>query len=508
MFNRRRVVLGALTLALFFSAAPDRCFAQEDSGSIGWFERGSDVGVLLHPSEVKFDEAKDTYTITASGENVWAEKDNFHFVWQKGFGDGYLQADINFLGKGVNPHRKALLMARSTLDPDSPYVDIALHGNGMTALQFRDEKGGSTREVQAAVWSPKHLRIEKHGDYFTIWLAGDDGEFHLAGSSPRIALGDDFYFGLGVCSHEKDLLETAVFSNVKFAGLPAPNWSNATLYSTLEEISASAPSSDRTAIYQSEGRIEAPNWSRDGSYLLFNRNGKIEKMPAAGGPSQIIDTGSAANCNNDHGISPDGKELVVSDQSQGDHKSRVYLLPVSGGTPRLITKNGPSYWHGWSPDGKTLAFVGERNGDFDIYTIPTTGGAETRLTTAKGLDDGPEYSPDGKYIYFNSVRSGHMQIWRMNADGSDQMQITNGELNDWFPHLSPDGTQMVFLSYPKEVEGHPENKDVMLRLMSLKDGKISVLARLFGGQGTINVPSWSPDGTKIAFVSYALIPKQ
>lgn len=496
------LALAFVLLSLGFAA---RIAAQQSAGSLGIFEGESDIGVVLHPSKFVYDSAQQTYTISASGENVWFDKDNFHFVWMKVSGDGFFQADISFLGKGVNPHRKALLMARPTLDAGSPYVDIALHGNGMTAMQFRDENGGLTREVQAATWSPKHLRIEKHGDYFTMWFAGDDGEFHLAASSPRIALGDSFYVGLGMCSHEKDLVETAVFSNVKISGTSDANSSNAALYSTLEVVTVS--SKDRTAIYQTKGRIDAPNWSRDGSYLLFNRNGKIDRMPETGGASQILDTGFATQCNNDHGISPDGKELVVSDQSQGDHKSRVYLLPTTGGTPRLITKDGPSYWHGWSPDGKTLAFVGERNGDFDIYTISTKGGDEKRLTTAKGLDDGPEYSPDGKYIYFNSVRSGHMQIWRMNADGSDQVQITNGELNDWFPHLSPDGTQMVFLSYRKEVEGHPENKDVMLRLMSLKDGKITILAKLFGGQGTINVPSWSPDGTKIAFVSYALVPK-
>jgi Tol biopolymer transport system component len=183
-------------------------------------------------------------------------------------------------------------------------------------------------------------------------------------------------------------------------------------------------------------------------------------------------------------------------------------VPIAGGTPHLITPNAPSYWHGWSPDGKTLAFTGQRGDNFDIYTIPAAGGEETRLTTAPGLDDGPEYSPDGAYIYFNSERTGHMQIWRMKADGSQQEQVTDDESNDWFPHISPDGLQMVFIAYEKGVTGHPAEKDVELRLMALKDKKVHVLAKLFGGQGTINVPSWSPDGAKLAFVSYRQLPEE
>jgi Tol biopolymer transport system component len=198
--------------------------------------------------------------------------------------------------------------------------------------------------------------------------------------------------------------------------------------------------------------------------------------------------------------------LAISDQSQSRGKSLIYTLPIAGGTPELITRAGPSYWHGWSPDGKTIAFCGERGGEFDIYTIPAGGGEETRLTTAPGLDDGPEYSPDGKFIYFNSVRTGTMQIWRMKIDGGEQEPVTADGFNNWFPHVSPGGRLMVFLSYEKAVTGHPENKDVTLRMMSLGSKKIDVLGRFFGGQGTINVPCWSPDGRKIAFVTYQLIP--
>src|SRR5579863_4158650 len=276
---------------------------------------------------------------------------------------------------------------------------------------------------------------------------------------------------------------------------------------TASTNSATISSTDRRAIYVAPGRFEAPNWTEDGTAFLFNRNGRIERLKVSGGTPEVIDTGFATRCNNDHGISPDAQWLAISDNSQGDGGSRVYIVPIAGGTPWRITEKSPSYWHGWSPDGKTLAFVGQRDGDFDIYTIPAAGGDETRLTTAKGLDDGPEYSPDGKYIYFNSERTGHMQIWRMKPDGLEQEQVFSDDLNNWFPHISRDGKWIVFLTYGAEVTGHPENKDVMLRLMSLADKKITVLAKLFGGQGTINVPSWSPDSKQVAFVSYLLVPE-
>jgi TolB protein len=476
---------------------------------IGIFEGRGDVGTVLHQGAAEYDAGKGSYTITASGENMWLSKDAFQFVWKKMSGDMTLTADISFVGKSAQEHRKAVLMVRQSLDADSSYADVTLHGNGMTALQYRDEKGALTHEVQAVTWSPKRLRIEKHGAYFSMWLAYEDGVFRLAGGSARLEFKEPLYVGIGLCSHDKDAVEKAVFTNVELKA-PAPATAAATtpatagrLYSMLEVITVA--SMDRTAIYVAPERFEAPNWMPDGRNLLFNRNGRIEKIPATGGTPQVLDTGFATRCNNDHGISPDGAQLVISDNSQEEHRSLVYMVPIGGGIPRRITQKSPSYWHGWSPDGKTLAFVGERNGDFDIYTIPAAGGEEQQLTTAKGLDDGPEYSPDGKYIYFNSERTGHMQIWRMRADGSQQEQITFGEENDWFPHLSPDGELMVFVTFDPSVKGHPENKDVMLRMMSLKDKKITVLAKLFGGQGTMNVPSWSPDGKQFAFVSYELL---
>jgi hypothetical protein len=489
-------------------SALGRLHAQGPSPSIGLFESHGDVGTVLHAGSVDYQSSQGTYTIAGGGANMWLSADAFQFVWKKVSGDVTLTADISFLGQGKNPHRKAVLMVRQSLDTDSVYADAALHGVGLTSLQFREEKGAITHEVQSNLKAPKRLRIDKRGDYFHMFL-GEGNELQFAAGSPRIPIQRGFYVGLGVCSHEKDIIEKAVFSNVDLsvAAAASATATQPALYSTIEVVPIT--SGDRRVAYMTPGRVEGPNWTRDGGSLIFNRDGRLERLPLSGGKPETIDTRFATRCNNDHGLSPDGNLLAISDQSQEPHQSLIYIVPSSGGLPRRITQNSPSYWHGWSPDQKTLAFCGERNGNFDIYTIPADpaqGSTETRLTTANGLDDGPDFSPDGKCIYFNSERTGSMQIWRMRPDGTEQKQVTSDDFNNWFPHPSPDGKWLVFLSYDQGVSGHPPNKDVMLRLMSLgADRKITVLARLFGGQGTINVPSWSPDSQRLAFVSFHLV---
>jgi Tol biopolymer transport system component len=258
----------------------------------------------------------------------------------------------------------------------------------------------------------------------------------------------------------------------------------------------------RREVLETKQHIEAPNWSRDGSILLVNGNGLIYTVPVAGGELTLLDTGSANRCNNDHGYSPDGKWLAISHST--NRMSQIFILPAEGGKPRQVTFAGPSYWHGWSPDGKRLAYCARRDNAYDIHTIEVEGGKETRLTHDAGHNDGPDYSADGKFIYFNSNRSGVTKIWRMNVDGSEQVQYSpDDEYADWFAHPSPDGKWVVFLSYDKSVKGHPGNKDVALRIMPAAGGDPKILAKLHGGQGTINVPSWSPDSRKVAFVSYS-----
>ncbi len=493
--------IASVCSALMFSAAAlsPRLVAAD----LGAFTDHGDVGTTKRAGTASFDTARRAYTVSGGGANMWSTNDAFHFVWRKVSGDVSLSADISFEGAGVDPHRKACLLVRQTLDSDSAYADAALHGDGLTSLQYRAAQSERTYEIQSGVSGPKRLRIEKRGRYVSLSLAGQDGELRPAGGSFRLDLEGPFYIGLGVCAHNNDLLEKAVFSNVAITtNTFAPG--KPTLLSTLETVPLA--SKDRRVVWTTTNLIEAPNWSRDGASLIFNGRGLLHRIPVAGGEPRVIDTGFATRCNNDHGLSPDGSTLVISDQSQGDRKSRLYTLPAGGGAPKLITEAAPSYWHGWSPDGKTLAYCAERNGEYDIYTIPAEGGTETRLTSAKGLDDGPDYTADGRWIYFNSDRTGLMQVWRMRPDGSGQEQVTKDEFNNWFPHPSPDGKWLVFLSYEKDVKGHPANKDVTLRVMPLAGGKIEVLAKLFGGQGTINVPSWSPDSRRVAFVSYQFIP--
>ena len=276
---------------------------------------------------------------------------------------------------------------------------------------------------------------------------------------------------------------------------------------------------NRRVVRQDSVRFEAPNWTRDGKSLIINEKGLLYSVAVADGKKTLINTGSATTCNNDHGLTPDGRTIIISANAKnpggGDSTSNVLTLPLAGGEPTRITAQGPSYWHGVSPNGKTLAFVGERavgtggKLDYDIYGIPVGGGPETRLTTSPGLDDGPDYSPDGKYIYFNSYRTGTMHIWRMRADGSQPEQITNDAYSNWFPHPSPDGRWILFISYLEDQKAaHPADKSVMLRLMDTKKpgraafGQFRELARFTGGQGTINVPGWSPDSKSFAFVSY------
>lgn len=258
--------------------------------------------------------------------------------------------------------------------------------------------------------------------------------------------------------------------------------------------------------------IEAPNWLKGSARMVYNSEGHIYSYDIRTGEEAMIDTGDCDNCNNDHVISPDESAIAVSHSDRSEPwASRVYVLPIGGGEPRLVTPNAPSYLHGWSPDGGEFAYCAFREHDgrreVDIYAIAADGGEERRLTGG-GFNDGPEYSPDGGYIWFNSTRSGLMQIWRMRRNGSEQTQMTFNDRNNWFAHVSPNGKRVVYLAYGQndlEASEHLPNMRVELWMMNADGSEPHRLLSFFGGQGSINVNSWAGDSRHIAFVSYELL---
>jgi TolB protein len=472
---------------------------------LGVFDGHTDVGENVKPGSAVFIPATGQYVISGAGYNIWGDHDEFQFVWKKMKGDFILHTRAEFVGpKGVEEHRKVGWMVRKDLDGKSAHVNAVVHGDGLTSLQFRRSSGAQTEEIKSSLTHANIIELERKGSAYTMRVA-KYGEPFVVSDVKDIDLGDDVYVGLFVGSHNVDVLETGVFSNVR---ITVPAWDSLRPYrdylgSRLEvlEIATGA----REVLYTSPKSLQAPNWTVDGKTLIYNSEGLIYTFDIDKKQPQVLNTGDVKNNNNDHVLSFDGKMLGLSSGVEKLGGSIVYTVPVTGGTPKQITPKGPSYLHGWSPDGKTLLFTGQRNNEFDIYAIPSNGGKEKRLTTAPGLDDGSEYSPDGKTIYFNSNRTGEMRLWKMNPDGSNQESFTNGEFHDWFPHISPDGKWILFISFLKsEVrsDDHPFYKHVYLRMMPANDPKnIKVVAYLYGGQATINTPSWSPDSKKVAFVS-------
>jgi hypothetical protein len=471
--------------------------------SIGIFEGERDVGLSSRRGSSSYDAARQRYTIAGSGQNMWGDHDDFHFVWKRLTGDFILTARAQLLGNGVEAHRKLGWTVRSSLASNSPHVAAVVHGDGLTALQFRRTAGGSTEETRSPVAGADVIQLERRGGIFLMSVARF-GDTLTTTQVSDVSLGDSVYVGLFVCAHNDTVVERGTFRDVRIT-VPAPASLVAYrdyLGSLLETIDVR--SGDRTVVYREPVSLQAPNWTRDGRALVYNRNGRLYRFDLRTRKPREIKTGFATSNNNDHVLSFDGRTLAISNHSAADsNKSIVYTVPVNGGTPKRITALGPSYLHGWSPDGRYLVYVGQRDDEFDIYRIPAAGGEEVRLTTTPGLDDGPEYTPDGRYIYFNSVRGGTMQIWRMKPDGTEPQQLTNDQYNNWFPHISPDGKWVAFISFMKDVppSDHPFYKHVYLRLMPLDGGTPRVLAYVYGGQGTINVPSWSPDSRKLAFVS-------
>ncbi len=497
--------IGYLLFSLLLSQI---VISQEEA--VGIFQLNKDIGGPKLASSATYDSASQTYSISASGSNIWGTKDEFRYLYNQLEGDFILTANFEF-GEEKQTHRKMGWMVRANENDDAMMLGGFVNGNGVTAAQWREGDGAEMKSPDNEISASKRffsiIQLERKGNLFILRAAHPGEPLQEIGSKVLEKMPKTAYAGIALCSHDENKMETAKIWNVRI-DQPVPEGYNPDkdgwLGSRLETMNVI--DGRRKVVYEKDGRFEAPNWMPDGRELLFNMDGSLFTIPVTGGDIKKLNTGSANGINNDHCISFDGKMLGIS-SSKGDG-SNVYVLPLQGGEPLAVTTESPSYLHGWAPNNKEVVYVAQRNGVkiYNIYKKSIDGGKEIKLTENQEWEhvDGCEYSPDSKYIYYNaSQKGGTMQLWRMKPDGSLKEQLTFDHYNDWFPHISPDGKWIAFISFDPTIvlNSHPSYKSVMLRLMPLSGGAPKVIAYLYGGQGTINVNSWSPDSKHLAFVS-------
>jgi TolB protein len=500
-------------LMAFFTILLTLDIVSAQNNPTGIFLGNSDIGNPKKAGSAIYNQSDQSYSLKGGGYNIWFDRDEFRYLFNKIKGDFILTANFEFVGKGTEAHRKTGWMVRETTDEKSPHITATLHGDGLTVLQWREVAGAAMRDPQDEIFardsSYNIIQVERTGKKITMRAAHYGKPFDIIGSHEMQNQPDDVLVGPFVCSHNADIIEEVKVWNVRIDKPVADDYNpgrSGYLGCRMEIINVA--DGKRKVIYEKPGRFEAPNWMPDGKKLLFNMDGSLFTIPIEGGTIEKLNTGSVNRLNNDHGISFNGKLLAISSSVPGSPGgSGIYILPLTGGEPFLITENTPSYWHGWAPNNKEVVYVARRDGktEYNIYRNSIKGGKEVALTNIeKGQHvDGCEYSPNGKYIYYNGNHNGTMQIWRIKPDGSDREQLTFDKYQNWFPHISPDGKWIVLISFPPEIDpnSHPSYKRVMLRLIPADGGDPKVIAYLYGGQGTINVPSWSPDSKKVAFVS-------
>lgn len=480
-------------------------------GTIAPFEASVDIGPVEQGGEVVIDPVRQTVRISGDNGNFPRDGDRQHYLWRRMKGDFLVRAriEIEFEGRIVAGDCRIGWDVRSNLDPGSPRVFGGMEIQAGGVLRFRAEPGGVSESYQLKVAGPEVVQLERRGGVYTLSAARFGAPFQETSVS-HVDLGDEVYVGLSVCSRRAGSdIEAAEFSNVRIIVPASESFVPYRDYlgSNLEILDVET--GRRRIVLRHPGSIQAPNWTRDGSRLIVNGDGRLWTVDLDSSTPELneLETGFAVHNNNDHVLSWDGSRIGISHHDPDDEgRSTIYTLPIAGSqNPRRITAVGAghSYLHGFWPDDRSLVFTGFRDEKFDVLRIDLRTGTETKITDTPALDDGAEVDPSGRFVYFNSNRTGTMQIWRAWADGSDPEQLTFDRRNDWFPHLSPDGRELVFLSYPEEVDSgdHPFYRRVLLRRMPADGGRPSVVAYVYGGQGTINVHSWSPDGSRLAFVS-------
>jgi hypothetical protein len=507
----RGTAAGWIAVSLLAQLGAHASAAAASADPLGLFEAQSDVGSVNPSGTAAYDAAAGRYVLSAAGANTWYHVDAFHYVWIKTQGDWTLSADVAFPPPAYrhdpNPHRKGILMFRQSLDAGSSYAALAVHGSGLTALQYRRDRGANTQGIELEIDLPKTIRIEKRGDVFTAFVSLNGEPPHPFGASTRLRLKSPYYLGLGALSHDVDTIDTVQFSHVALQRPGSTGSARSTLTSTLQAIQIEDQFRRAVVVRSTPKFLQSVNWIAGGKALLVDEDGRLERLayPDArtGAPPQPIATGALIDCSGNFGLSPDGKWLAVS-CGESPHEHQIYVLPGDGGTPvrRLTDGAQSSYFHAWSADGRLIAFTRGSASKADIFTIAASGGAETQLTRDT-LNDGPSFSPNGEFIYFDSSRSGTNQIWRMHTDGSSAEQITDDEGENSSPHVSPDGKRLAFLS--QRAGAGDQIGDAALKIMDFHDGLIRTLVEFQGNRASFSMDSWGDDN-HLAFVSYERLP--
>ena len=476
--------------------------------AFGVFDQHQDIGDPKPAGNAVYNPTDQTYTLSGAGANLRTTLDQIHFAWKKITGDFIVQATVRFIGTGTHPRVELGIIACDALIGTSRYAAACVHGDSLTSLQYRATDGQAPAHIDVSSFHPTEIQFARTGNRFTFSSAVFGENYRAV--SHELALNDELHVGLFSCSHEQGLVAHAVFSNVRVIIPAAPDFKPYSDYlgSHLEVMDIATGL--RKVLHSEPGSIQAPNWTRDDKLIYNSAAGVMYTYDLASGEIAELNTGRCRQNNNDHVLSFDGTMLALSNYAGDPRRSVAFILPAGGSDePQQITSPevGHTYLHGWSPDGKKLVFTGGRKGETgnyrNLWSVDVDTKVETAITPPGTLDDGPEYTPDGKYIYFNSVRTGTMQIWRMRPDGSQPEQVTFDEYNDWFPHISPDGKWIVYIAFPTDMDpwSHPFYRQCYIRLMPTSGGVPKTIAYLYGGQGSMNTPGWSPDSKRIAFAT-------
>ncbi|MEX2464095.1 MAG: hypothetical protein WD513_07340 [Balneolaceae bacterium] len=475
--------------------------------SIGDFTNSLDIGEVSNPGNAHYHPSNQTYTIDGSGHGVGGTSDQFHYLWNSIQGDFILRAELHHDLTDAGQPFQFGWSVRNTITPDSEMISLSVSSDGETAITFRSERSDEAITIVSEDTFPDVIQLERVDGIFKVRTARM-GEPFTVMAGPEVNLNNQVIAGLFVNSEGSDDHVSVSFRNVRFVKPFPENEQRYQRYLGSRMEILDVFTGMREVVFESEHSVQAPNWTVDGEKLIYNSNGYLYSYEVNTGHISYLNTGFATNNNNDHVLTFDGEQIAISHHVPEDNnQSTIFMLPIEGSdNPRQVTGSGlgNAYLHGVSPDNQKVIFTGWRNDKYDLYAADVNTMEETQLTDTPFLDDGSEYSPDGEYIYFNSNRTGTMQLWRMKPDGSEQTQLTFDEnFNDWFPHISPDGEWILFISYGTDVASgdHPYYKHVTLRLMPVSGGEPEIVAYLYGGQGTINVPSWSPDSRSVAFVS-------